>query len=68
MRIMKIVEHFLFGVNCLLWGFFSLAILDPGVGDCHCFDFSEEECRFEMFVYGLTAVWLVAGGIVRYGI
>lgn len=56
MRIMKIVERFLFGVNCLLWGFLSLAILDPGVGDCHCFDFSEEECRFEMFVYGLTAV------------
>lgn len=44
MRIMKVVERILFGVNCLLWGIFALDILDPGVGDCHCFDFSKDEC------------------------
>ena len=57
MRIMKGVERILFGVNCLLWGIFALDILDPGVGDCHCFDFSKDECFWEMSAYGLTAAW-----------
>lgn len=68
MRIMKVVERILFGVNCLLWGIFALDILDPGVGDCHCFDFSKDECFWEMTVYGLTAAWLVADGIAGRGI
>lgn len=68
MRIMKVVERILFGVNGLLWGIFAVDILlTCSEGRCcHCFDF--EECRLEMAVYGLTAAWLVAGGIVGRGI
>ena len=68
MRIMKGVERFLFGANCLLWGVFALGILNPGAGDCHCCDFSKDECLLEMSAYGLTAAWLVAGGIVGRGV
>ena len=67
-KIMKGVERFLFGVICLLWGVFSLGILNPGAGDCHCCDFSKDECLWEMSAYGLTAAWLVAGGIVGRGV
>ncbi len=68
MQLLKGIERFLFGVDCLLWGVFALAILDSGAGDCHCFDFSKDECVWEMSVYGLTAAWLVADGIIGRGI
>lgn len=67
MRTLKIVGWILLGLAFLGWGVLMVDSLTPRYADCHCCDFKKDECWTEIFVYGLTALWLAVAGVAARG-